>query len=107
MVNINQIMKQAQAMQKKMNDMQEQFSQQDFTGTAGGGLISITINGKGEMRKISIDPTLVEKDDVEVLEDLIMAAFNDAKKKADESTEGAMSDAMGGMGLPPGFKLPF
>lgn len=107
MVNMNQIMKQAQAMQKKMADMQEQLTNQEFTGSSGGGLLLITVNGKGDLAKIKIDPTLVEKDDVEVLEDLIVAAYKDAKKKADESSESTMSGMMGGMGLPAGFKLPF
>jgi DNA-binding YbaB/EbfC family protein len=107
MVNINQIMKQAQAMQKKMADMQEQLGTQEFTGSAGGGLLTITVNGKGEVAKVKIDPTLVEKDDVEVLEDLIIAAYKDAKKKADENSESSMSGMMGNLGLPPGFKMPF
>jgi len=107
MVNMNQIMKQAQAMQKKVTDMQEKLATQEFTGVAGGGLLSVVVNGKGELLKVTIDPTLVEKDDVEVLEDLIVAAYKDAKKKADESTEGAMSGVMSGMGLPADFKLPF
>jgi nucleoid-associated protein EbfC len=107
MVNINQIMKQAQAMQQKMTEAQEKIANQEFTGASGGGLVTVTLNGKGALLKLKIDPTLVEKDDVEVLEDLIVAAYNDAKKKADESSENTLSGMMGGMGLPPGFKLPF
>ena len=107
MVNMNQIMKQAQLMQKKMTDAQELLANQDFTGAAGGGLLSLTVNGKGELRKVKIDPSLMDKDEVEVLEDLLVAAYNDAKKKADESSESTMSSMMGGLGLPPGFKLPF
>ncbi len=106
-MNINQIMKQAQAMQKKMVEMQEKLANTEFTGTSGGGAITIAINGKGAMLNISIDPSLVDKDEVEVLEDLIMAAFNDAKKKADASSEDQLSGAMGGLSLPPGFKMPF
>lgn len=101
------MMKQAQMMQKKFAEMQEKLALTEFTGTSGGGMVSVTINGKGELNKIKIDPSLVTKDEVEVLEDLIVAAFNDAKKKADNSSEGEMSGMLGGMNLPPGFKMPF
>lgn len=107
MVNINQIMKQAQAMQKKMAEMQEKLAVTEFAGSAAGGGVAITINGKGDMLKVKIDPSLVDKDDVEVLEDLIIAAFNDAKKKSDNNSESELSGAMGGLSLPPGFKMPF
>lgn len=106
-MNINQIMKQAQAMQKKMVEMQEKLAATEFTGSSGGGAVEITISGKGAMLKLRIDPALVDKDEVEVLEDLIIAAFNDAKKKADSSSEDQLSGAMGGLSLPPGFKMPF
>jgi DNA-binding YbaB/EbfC family protein len=106
-MNIQQMMKQAQQMQKKMADAQEKIAQSEFEGTSGGGLIKLTISGKGEVKKLKIDPSLIDPSDPEVLEDLIVAAFNNAKKDADAATEGAMSGAMGGMGLPAGFKLPF
>jgi DNA-binding YbaB/EbfC family protein len=100
-------MKQAQAMQKKMADAQEKVASSEFSGTSGGGMVSITISGKGEVRKIKIDPSLANKEEIEILEDLIIAAFGDAKKKADSSTEDVFSGAMGGFSLPPGFKMPF
>jgi DNA-binding YbaB/EbfC family protein len=107
MVNVNQIMKQAQAMQKKMADMQEQMAQKEYIGASGGGMVNVTLNGKGEMTKLTIDKSLINPEDVEMIEDLVIAAFNDTKKKLDAESEGAMSGMLGGMGLPPGFKLPF
>ncbi|MFN7038144.1 MAG: YbaB/EbfC family nucleoid-associated protein [Alphaproteobacteria bacterium] len=107
MMNINQIMKQAQAMQKKMAEMQEKMASIEFTGSAGGGLVTVAINGKKELLRVKIDPSIVVKDDVEMLEDLIVAAFNDAIKKADDASEGEASSMLGGLGLPPGFKFPF
>ena len=106
-MNIQQLMKQAQAMQKKMAEEQEKIANTEFEGAAGGGMVKVTITGKGELKNLKIDPTLIDPDDPEVLEDLIVAAFNNAKKEADEATNSAMSDMAGGMGLPPGFKMPF
>ena len=106
-MNMQQIMKQAQAMQKKMEDMQEKLAQTEFTGTAGGDMVSVTINGKCEMVKVNLDPSIVDPEDAETLEDLIVAAFNVAKKKVDSESENAASDLTGGMPLPPGFKMPF
>jgi len=106
-MNIQQLMKQAQAVQKKVSEAQDKIASSEFEGTSGGGLIKVSINGKGEVKKLKIDPTLIDPTDPEVLEDLIVAAFNNAKKEADEATSGAMSSAMGGMGLPAGFKMPF
>lgn len=106
-MNLQQMMKQAQKMQKKMEQMQEELAQKEYEGTSGGGMIKIVISGKGLVKNLKIDPSLIDPSDPEVLEDLIVAAFNNAKKEADEATEGAMSDAMGGMGLPAGFKMPF
>ncbi len=106
-MNIQQLMKQAQAVQKKMTEAQEKLAQAEYEGASGGGLIKATVSGKGELKKLKIDPSLIDPSDPEVLEDLIIAAFNNAKKDADEAASGAMSGAMGGMGLPPGFKMPF
>jgi DNA-binding YbaB/EbfC family protein len=100
-------MKQAQAMQKRMAELQEKMAATEFTGASGGGMVNVTINGKGEFTKLKIDPSMVNKDEVDILEDLIIAAFNDAKKKADSSSEGEMSGVLNGMGLPAGFKMPF
>ncbi len=107
MMNIQKMMKQAQQMQQKIQDMQEEIQAKEFEGSAGGGMVNITINGKGIMRKIALDDSLIDKDEKEILEDLIIAAFNEAKKKADDATADAMSDATSGMNLPAGMKLPF
>lgn len=106
-MNIQQIMKQAQAVQKKVAEAQEKLANAEYEGLSGGNMLKVVINGKGELKSIKIDPSLIDPSDPEVLEDLIVAAFNNAKKDADEAANGAMSSAMGGMGLPPGFKLPF
>lgn len=106
MVSMTQIMKQAQAMQKKMLEIQDKLKSAEFMGTSGGGLINVTINGKGEMIKIKIDPSLLkDSSETEMLEDLIVAGFNDAKKKADSNSEGEMSGLLNKLGLPTDFKL--
>jgi DNA-binding YbaB/EbfC family protein len=107
MKNLGQMMKQAQEMQAKMAEMQEQLAAVEVTGASGGGMIQVTLNGKGEMRKIEIDPALANPDEVEVLEDLIVAATNDAKAKVEAQAAQRMSELTGGLNLPPGFKLPF
>ena len=106
-MNIQQLMKQAQAVQKKMTEAQEKIASDEYEGASGGGLIKVVVSGKGDLKKLKIDPSLIDPSDPEVLEDLIVAAFNNAKKEADDAASGAMSGAMGGMGLPPGFKMPF
>ncbi len=107
MKNLGQMMKQAQEMQAKMAEMQEQLAAVEVTGASGGGMIQVTLNGKGEMRKIEIDPALANPDEVEVLEDLIVAATNDAKAKVEVQAAQRMSELTGGLNLPPGLKLPF
>ena len=107
MKNINQMMKQAQQLQEKMGEMQERMNQVEMTGASGGGMVKVTVNGKGEMKGITIDPTLVDPKEVEVLEDLIMAAFNDAKAKVETHVAEEMGKITGGLGLPAGMKLPF
>jgi DNA-binding YbaB/EbfC family protein len=106
-MNIQQLMKQAQAMQKKMAELQEKAAQVEMEGSAGGGMVVFTINGKGEAKKLKIDPKIVDPSDVETLEDLVIAAYNDAKRKSDEHMQQEMAGLTGGMGLPPGMKLPF
>ena len=106
MMNMQGIMKQAQMMQKKMEETQAKLAQEEVCGTSGGGAVKIIINGKMEMKKIEINPEAVTSDDVEMLEDLILTAFNDAKKKADELMENGMKEVTGGMNLG-GLKLPF
>ncbi len=102
-MNINQLMKQAQSMQKQMKEMQEKMAQKIFEGKSGGGLVVVNMTGNGEMKKLSIDDSLMKAEDKEMLEDLIIAAYNDAKGKADEETKNNMSGTfgnMGNMGLP-------
>jgi len=107
MKNLSQMLKQAQEMQSKMAEMQTALEQIEVTGQAGGGLVAVTISGKGEVRRVKIDPKLATPDDVEVLEDLIVAAAKDAKSKADAQMAEQMAKLTGGLQLPPGFKLPF
>lgn len=106
-MNIQKMMKQAQQMQKKMEDAQAQLENLEIEGASGGGMVKITLTGKGIAKNISIDKEIVDPNDVEMLEDLIVAAINDAKNKIDNETSGAMNDAMGGISLPPGMKMPF
>ncbi|AJQ52304.1 MAG: YbaB/EbfC family nucleoid-associated protein [Rickettsia conorii subsp. raoultii] len=107
MVNFNQFLKQAQSMQKKMQEAQEQMANARYTGKAGGGLVEVIATGKGEVEKISIDESLLKAEEKELLEDLIKVAFNDAKQKCDEDSQNSLSGALNGMSLPPGFKMPF
>jgi len=107
MKNIGQIMKQAQQMQTKMAELQEQLAGLEVAGSAGGGMVQVTMSGKGELRGVKIDPTLANPDDVEVLEDLIMAAANDAKAKVEVRVQEEMQKLTGGLQLPPGMQLPF
>jgi len=97
-------MKQAQSMQKKVAEMQEKVEKMEISGVSGGGLVTVVMNGKGEAKSVKIDKSLIVADDVEILEDLLVAAINDAKAKIDDKMNAEMS---GLGGLPPGFKLPF
>ena len=105
MKNLGQMMKQAQEMQAKMSEMQEKLADLEVTGSAGAGLVEVTVTGKHLARRVKIDPSLTG--DVGVLEDLIAAAFNDANSKVEARVQEKMSDLTGGLQLPPGFKLPF
>lgn len=107
MKNLSQMMKQAQEMQQRMQEMQEELERQEVEGTAAGGMVKAVITGKGTMRSLDIDPSLIDPNDKEVLEDLIVAAVNDAKQKADAITAEETQKLMGGIQLPPGMKLPF
>jgi DNA-binding YbaB/EbfC family protein len=101
-------MQQAQQMQKKMQDAQEKLKSSEFEGQSGGGLIKVILKGDFSAKEIFIDDSLIGKDaEKEMLEDLIVAAINDAKKKVEDGTAHTMSDAMGGMNLPKDFKMPF
>ena len=107
MKNLGQLMKQAQEMQTKMAEMQQRLVDVEITGSAAAGMVIVVMNGKGEMRKVKIDPTLISPDEAEVLEDLIVAAQNDARAKVDAYMQEESSKMMGGVELPPGFKMPF
>ncbi len=107
MKNIGQIMKQAQQMQTKMTELQEQLAGLEVSGAAGGGMVRVAMNGKGELRRIKIDRALVDPNEVEVLEDLIVAAANDAKAKVEARVQEEMQKLTGGLQLPPGLQLPF
>ena len=107
MKNLGNLMKQAQQMQAKMAEMQEKMAETEVTGGSGGGMVSVTMNGKFDLKTIKIDPSLVDPAEVEMLEDLILAAFNDAKVKVEAATQEEMSKLTGGLSLPPGFKMPF
>lgn len=101
------MMKQAQKMQAKMAEVQEKLTTIEVEGTAGGGLITITADGKGTVKRIKIDPTLLDPAAGEVLEDLMVAAFHDVQAKAEAKASEEMSKVTGGMKLPSGMKLPF
>src|SRR5258708_31965606 len=107
MKNLGQLMKQAQQVQTKMAEMQEHLGTLEVEGAAGGGLVRATVTGKGELKHLKIEPSLVDPKEVEVLEDLVVAAVNDARAKVDALTAEEMKKVTGGLALPPGMKLPF
>jgi len=107
MKNLGQLMKQAQAMQEKMAEMQAALEIVEMTGLAGGGLVELTLNGKSDVKKVKIDKSLLDPAEVEVLEDLIVAAFTDARRKVSAHAEEEMQKLTGGLQLPGGMKLPF
>jgi DNA-binding YbaB/EbfC family protein len=107
MKNLGQIMKQVQDMQTRMSEMQAKLADVEVTGAAGAGMVQATLNGKGELKRVKIDPSLFKPEEAEVVEDLIVAAVNDAKGKVDERMQSEMGKLTGGLPLPPGFKLPF
>ncbi|WP_299442547.1 YbaB/EbfC family nucleoid-associated protein [uncultured Rhodospira sp.] len=106
MKNLGNLMKQAQEMQSKMAEMQQKMQEMEVSGTAGGGMVDVVINGKGELRSLKLDKSIVDPEDKEMLEDLIVAAFNDAKAKADEAMKEEMGKMTGGLKLPPGMNFP-
>lgn len=107
MLNIGQMMKQVQTMQAKMTDMQSRLGDVEVQGASGSGLVQATMNGKGELKAIKIDPKLADPAEIEMLEDLVVAAVADAKAKADAAVASETEKVMGGMKLPPGLKMPF
>jgi nucleoid-associated protein EbfC len=107
MKNLGNMLKEAQKLQSRMAEMQAKLDAIEMAGAAGGGMVTVTLNGKGEMRAIKIDPSLVDPTEIEILEDLVVAAFNDAKAKVEAHVQDEMSKLTGGMNLPAGLKLPF
>jgi DNA-binding YbaB/EbfC family protein len=103
---LGQIMQQAQRMQENLQRAQEELGRLEVTGQSGGGMVSVTMNGRHEVRRVNIDRTLFA-DDPEMAEDLVAAAINDAVNKVAQASQQRMGEVAGGMGLPPGFKLPF
>jgi len=105
--DIGKMMKEAQALQARMAEAQEEIARIEATGTSGGGLVSVTVTGKGEMRGLRIDPSLLKPEEAEIVEDLIVAAYTDARVHVDAMVADRMQAVTGNLPLPPGFKLPF
>ncbi len=104
-MNIMQMMKQAQEIQGKIQEVQQELANQEVEGSSGAGLVTVRMNGKGELRGLSVDPSLLKADEVDVMEDLIIAAHTDAKAKVETLMAEKMQDVTGGLPLPPGLKL--
>lgn len=100
------MMKQARQLQEKMQEVQAEVAAMEVEGSAGGGLVSVVMNGKGMMKSLKIDPSLMKPEEAEIVEDLIVAASNDARARADEALAERMRELTAGLGLPPGFTLP-
>ncbi|MCW3477825.1 YbaB/EbfC family nucleoid-associated protein [Limobrevibacterium gyesilva] len=107
MKNIAGLMKQASQMQKKMEEMQAALEAMTLDGSAGAGMVSVTLNGKGELKGVRIDPKLADPAEMEMLQDLLVAAHADAKRKIEAAAAAEMQKVTGGLNLPPGMKLPF
>ena len=107
MVNIGNMMKQAQQMQKKMAEVQEKLISIEVEGVSGGGMVKVTASAKGDVKRIVIDDSLMKPEEKEITEDLIVAAINDAKQKGEAVAQEEMKSVTGGISLPPGMKLPF
>ncbi|MFO1186077.1 MAG: YbaB/EbfC family nucleoid-associated protein [Alphaproteobacteria bacterium] len=107
MKDLGNLMKQAQALQERMGRLQEELAAMEVAGSAGAGLVTVTLSGKGEMKRVKIDPSLLRPEDAEMVEDLVAAAHSDAKKKMEAKVAEETQALMGGLALPPGLKLPF
>lgn len=107
MKNLGNLMKQASQMQARMQEMQAKLEAMEVEGAAGAGLVSMTMTGKGELRRLKLDPKLIDPAETEMLEDLIVAAHADARRKVEAMMAEEMQKVTGGMSLPPGLKLPF
>ncbi|HLQ66595.1 MAG TPA: YbaB/EbfC family nucleoid-associated protein [Candidatus Limnocylindrales bacterium] len=102
-MNIQSMLKKAQALQAKVTQVQEELKTKELVGTAGGGKVKVTMNGAQEVTAIAIDPGVVKAEEADLLEDLVLAAFRDARSKVTKMIEEEMSRVTGGMGLPPGL----
>lgn len=107
MKDISQIMRQAQQMQAKINEAQKKLEAMEVEGSAGGGMVKLTLSGKNALVAISIDPSLMKEDEREIVEDLIKAAHDDARRKLEDAQNEEMKGLSGGLGILPGFKMPF
>ena len=107
MRDIMGLMSKAKEMQEKMQAMQAEMETMTCEGTAGGGMVTVTLTGKGAMQSLKIDPSMFKEDDVEILEDLILAAHNDAKAKVEAMIAEKTKEMTAGLPIPPGMKLPF
>tara|TARA_Y100001970_G_C13945018_1_gene705177 strand:- start:34 stop:357 length:324 start_codon:yes stop_codon:yes gene_type:complete len=107
MVNLGNMMKQAQQLQKKMADAQEKLDSIEVEGVSGGGVVKVIATAKGKIKRINLDESLLKPEDKEIIEDLIVAAVNDAKQKGEIAAQEEMKSLTGGLPLPPGMKLPF
>lgn len=107
MNNIGQMMKQAQQMKEKLAEMQEKVMKLEVSGESAAGMVRVVVTGKGELKSLKLDPAIVDPSDIELLEDVIVAAVNDARKKAEEKVAEETSKIMQDLGLPPGMELPF
>ena len=107
MKNIAGLMKQASQMQQKMQEMQAALETAEVEGQAGAGMVKIVLSGKGDMKRVTVDPKLADPDEMEMLQDLLLAAHADARRKVEVMAAEEMQKATGGLQLPPGMKLPF
>jgi DNA-binding YbaB/EbfC family protein len=105
MKDIMGMMKQVGQMQARLKDMQDELQRAEIEGQSGGGLVHVTVDGRGELKKVRIDPSLLKPEEVEILEDLIVAASTDAKAKVDSVMQQKMAEITGGLPIPPGMKL--
>lgn len=107
MKDLSQIMRQAQQMQAKINEAQKKLEAMEVEGSAGGGLVKLRISGKSALLGLTIDPSLMKEDEREILEDLVKAAHDDARRKLEDAQNEEMKGLSGGLGILPGFKMPF
>ena len=107
MRNMAGMMKKVQEMQSRMEALQQEMADTEFTASVGGGAVTVTVTGKGEMRSVKIDPAAIDADDISILEDMICLATNNARAEADSAMAARMKDITGGLPLPPGMSLTF